>query len=285
MADISGVGTPITYSEDNPVSQWMSRVRGEFETKRRPPADDAELKLFARWNGFRGRRELDLTVGSACYAYSHFRADLDAEWQFLLMDHARTEAGHGWCFIRQSDAMDPSIDHAQPDPDLTREFGPQVSQAHTNLVSRDFLSYLIAGNLWAYGHCTAMTTISIVTTPKLTDFLENVVQAEERTHHDAILQKLHDYVWSLIERYGFESIRKRISEIDEEALNNCSRLPFDPPRRDFVRQYLGNPVHNLEKFYEWRRYLYLNVLGWEPDPVTIRNWPSDVPVPAQTLAA
>ena len=46
------------------------------------------------------------------------------------------------------------------------------------------------------------------------DFEERVVHAEERSHHDAILQKIHDYVWELIEGYGEAPIRCRIAEID-----------------------------------------------------------------------
>lgn len=284
MAGIEGVGTRITYSEDNPISAWVTKTKKEFDAKRRPPASDEERKLFARWNGFRGRRELNLTSGSACYAYCHFSGELDPEFQYLLLDHAKTEAGHGWGFIRQADLMDPEMDHSKPDPELTEKYGPRVSLEHWQLITRDFLSYLIGGNLWPYGHATAMTTASIITTPKLDDFLVHTVHAEERSHHDAILQKMHDYIWRQIELYGFQPIRKRIAQIDNEALNNNSRLAFDPPRRDFVRKYLGNPVNNLEKFFEWRRYLYLNVLGWEPEPVTIRNWPEDVPVPKQIAA-
>ena len=86
---------------------------------------------------------------------------------------------------------------------------------HAALMRRDFLSYLIAGNLWPYGHLTAVTIQGIlITTPKVLDFEDAVVQAEERGHHDAALQKIHDYVWQLIERYGEEPIRKRIAEID-----------------------------------------------------------------------
>ena len=60
-------------------------------------------------------------------------------------------------------------------------------------MKRDFLSYIFSGNLWPYGHCTAVSIQSIqITTPKLLDFEERVVHAEERSHHDAILQKIHD---------------------------------------------------------------------------------------------
>jgi len=150
------------------------------------------------------------------------------------------------------------------------------------LQTRDFLSYLISGNLWPYGHCTAATIQSIlITTPKVLDFEERVVHAEERGHHDAILQKLHDYVWSLIERYGEEPVRRRIWEIDQAAVNARSRTLWDPPRREFLRKHFATTVENAEKFFAWRRYLYENVLGFAPEPITIRDWPQEVPIPAQ----
>lgn len=285
MADVRGVGTPITYSDDNPVEQWMERVRKERDKLKREPRDDAERRLLGRWMGYRGRDELESIVGSACYAFSHFAGEMDSEWRLLLADHIRTEAGHGWGYIKQGDLIDPSMDHSQPDPDFTREYGVYPRRDHWDLMTRDFLSYLIAGNLWPYGHCTALTIQSIcITTPKVLDFEDRVVHAEERGHHDAALQKLHDYVWSLVERYGEAPIRKRVAEIDAAALNSGSRVCFDPPRRDFLRRYYDVPLENAGKFFEWRRYLYLNVLGWEPEPVVIRDWPTEIPVPEQLAA-
>jgi len=285
MADVSGVGTPITYSDNNPVGQWMDRKRKERESLKREPQDDEERRLLGRWLGYRGRDELEGIVGSACYAYTHFAGELDSEWRLLLADHIRTEAGHGWGYIKQGDAVDAAIDHSQPDSEFTREYGVYPRQDHWQLITRDFLSYLIGGNLWPYGHCTALTIQSIcITTPKVLDFETRVVEAEERGHHDAALQKLHDYVWSLIERYGETYVKKRIAEIDAAALNSGSRVCFDPPRRDFLRKYFDVPVENAGKFFEWRRYLYLNVLGWEPEPVVIRDWPKDIPIPQQLAA-
>jgi hypothetical protein len=285
MADIRGAGKAITYSEDNPVGQWMDRLRKERDTVKREPRDDAERRLLGRWLGYRGRDELEGIVGSAAYAYTHFAGELDSEWRLLLADHMRTEAGHGWGYIRQGDAVDPSVDHSQPDPAFTEEYGVYPRQDHWQLMTRDFLSYLISGNLWPYGHCTALTIQSInITTPKVLDFEERVVHAEERGHHDAALQKLHDYVWQQIDRYGESYIKKRISEIDATALNSGSRVCFDPPRRDFLQKYYDVPVENASKFFEWRRYLYNNVLGWEPEAVTIRDWPKEVPVPEQLAA-
>jgi hypothetical protein len=285
MADISGVGTPITYSDDNPVGQWVTNLRKQRDALKREPKDAAESRLLGRWLGYRGRDELEGIVGSASYAYTHFAGEIDSEWRLLLADHIRTEAGHGWGYIKQGDAIDPSIDHTQPDPEFTREYGVYPRQDHWQLMTRDFLSYLIAGNLWPYGHCTAATIQSItITTPKVLDFETRVVEAEERGHHDAALQKLHDYVWSLIERYGEAYVKTRIAEIDQAALNLGSRVVFDPPRRDFLQKYFDVPVENASRFFEWRRYLYLNVLGWEPEAVTIRDWPKEVPVPAQMAA-
>jgi hypothetical protein len=57
---------------------------------------------------------LETTVGAACYAYSHF--EMDCEWRYFLADHIRTEAGHGWGYIRQADPIDPRRDHSRPDP-------------------------------------------------------------------------------------------------------------------------------------------------------------------------
>ena len=106
-----------------------------------------------------------------------------------------------------------------------------------------------------------------------------VKDAEERGHHDAILQKLHDFVWELIEQFGEAAIRKRIGEIDAKALNSGSRVIFDPPRREFLRKHFSAPIENVVKFPAWREYLYLNVLGFPPEPVVIETWPEEIPQP------
>ena len=38
-------------------------------------------------------------------------------------------------------------------------------------------------------------------------------------------------------------------------------------------------IENVRKFHEWREYLYLNVLGFPPEPVFIRAWPEEIPQP------
>lgn len=281
MPNLAGVGTPITYSEDNPISQFMEHLRKQRDAVKREPKNDEERKLLARWLAYRGRDELECIVGSACYAYTHFASEIDSEWRLLLADHIRTEAGHGWGYIQQGNALDPSYDHAAPDPEFAEEHGLTPRNEHLALQQRDFLSFLIAGNLWPYGHATALTIQSIkITTPKVLDFEERVVHAEERGHHDAALQKLHDYVWSLVERYGEGYVKKRIAEIDDTSLNSRSRTIFDPPRREFLRKHFDVPFENASMFFEWRKYLYENVLGWSAQPVTIRTWPQEVPVPA-----
>jgi hypothetical protein len=285
MSDIRGAGKAITYSEDNPVGQWTEDFRRGRDKLKREPANDEERKLLARWLAYRGRGELETIVGSACYAYTHFAAEIDSEWRLLLADHIRTEAGHGWGYIQQGNTLDPSYDHAAPDPEFAEMYGLKRNVAHWEVQTRDFLSYLIAGNLWPYGHCTASTIQSIlITTPKVLDFEERVVHAEEQGHHDAALQKLHDYVWEQIDRYGETYIKRRVAEIDAAALNSGSRICFDPPRRDFLIKYFGAPVENAAKFFEWRRYLYQNVLGWDPDPVKIKAWPAGVEEPEQLAA-
>jgi len=278
MADIRGVGEKITYSDDNPISEWVEELRAKRGSQKREPKDDAERELLGRWLAYRGRDELENIVGSACYAYSHF--EMDPEWRLLLADHIRTEAGHGWGYIQQGNALNAKRDHTKADPDFEREHGLLPRVEHHKLMKRDFLSYLIAGNLWPYGHCTAATIQSIlITTPKVLDFEERVVHAEERGHHNAILQKLHDYVWQLIDEYGEQPIRKRIAEIDAKALNSCSRTIFDPSRRGFLCKHFNVPLENVKKFPDWRDYLYLNVLGFPSEPVVIRNWPEQVPQP------
>src|SRR5881227_273514 len=118
MPNLEGVGTPISYSEDNPVSNWMENLRKQRDAVKREPKDDAERKLLARWMGHRGRDELESTVGSACYACSHF--EMDSEWRYFLADHIGTEAGHGWGYIRQVNAIDSRRDHARFDSDFER---------------------------------------------------------------------------------------------------------------------------------------------------------------------
>jgi len=282
MEDIRGVGKKITYSEDNPITAALDELRKRRDGSKREPKDGAERELLARWLGYRGRDELETTVGAACYAYSHF--DMDFEWRYCLADHIRTEAGHGWGYIRQANAIDPRRDHSRPDLDFERRYGLLPRVEHRQLLQRDFLSYLISGNLWPYGHCTAASIQGIqITTPKVLDFEERVVQAEERGHHDAILQKIHDYVWELVEQYGEAPIRRRIAEIDAQALNSRPRTVFDPPRREFLRKYFNVPLDNVRKFPEWREYLYLNVLGFPAQPVHIENWPEEIPQPKAGL--
>ena len=278
MADIKGVGKKITYSEDNPTSAWLEEFRRKSNASKREPKDDRERELLARWLAYRGRDELESIVGSACYAYSHF--DMDSEWRYLLADHIRTEAGHGWGYIQQGNALDGRRDHSQPDPEFEGRYGLLPRVEHHRLMRRDFLSYIISGNLWPYGHCTAVSIQGIsISTPKVLDFEERVVHAEERGHHDAMLQKIHDYVWALVEEYGEGSVRRKVAEIDARALNSRCRTIFDPPRREFLRKYFNTPVENLEKFHEWRDYLYRNVLGFPPEPVHIENWPAEIPQP------
>lgn len=279
MANLAGVGTPITFSEDNSISKYIDSLRKQHGGARREPKSEQERNVLARWLAYRGRDELESIVGSACYAFTHFAADLDSEWRLLLADHIRTEAGHGWGYIQQANALDASYDHAAPDPAFAEEYGLTPRTEHLALQQRDFLSFLIAGNLWPYGFVTSLTIQNIkITTPKVVDFEERVVEAEEHGHHNAALQKLHDYVWSLVDRYGEGFVMKRIAEIDAQALNSRSRTVFDPPRREFLRKYFDVPFENASMFFEWRNYLYESVLGWSAEPVTIATWPHDVPL-------
>ena len=281
MADIRGVGKPITYSDQNPVAEWVeSTLYMNRDHLKHEPRNDEERVRLARWLGFRGRQELEGIVGSAAYAYANFAADLDSEFRYLLAEHIGTEAGHGWGYIRQADALEPGRDHGQPDPEFEAQYGLTRGRDHAALMRRDFLSYLFAGNNWPYGPCTAVTIQGInTTTPKVLDFEYRVVHAEEKGHHNAILQKIHDYVWELIEREGEAPIRKRIAEIDEAALNAGSRVCFDPGMRNFLRQYYDAPLENVTRFYEFREYLYLNVLGFPPEPIQIKTWPPEIPQP------
>jgi hypothetical protein len=277
MADIRGVGKTITYSDDNPISKWVEELREKRKAQKREPKNDAERELMAQWFGFRGRAELDEIVGSACYACSHF--EMDPEWRYLLADHIRTEAGHGWGYIQQANAAYPSRDHSQPDVEFERRYGIMPRVEYQKLLRRDFLSYLIGGNLWPYGHCTAATRGVQITLPRVQEFERTVVHAQEREHHGAILQKLHDYIWQLIEEYGEAPIRRRIAQIDAQALNNRSRTVFDPPTREFLKKHFAVTTENVSKFPEWRGYLYLNVLGFPPEPVFVANWPQEIPQP------
>src|SRR4051794_10442646 len=104
MPNIAGVGTPITFSQDNSISQSIETLRKQYGGARREPKTPEERQLLARWLAYRGRDELECIVGSACYAYSHFASEIDSEWRLLLSDHIRTEAGHGWGYIQQANA-------------------------------------------------------------------------------------------------------------------------------------------------------------------------------------
>lgn len=283
MSDIRAVGTPVTYSDDNPITKWMDKLSAGRGDQRRQPKDQAERELLGRWLAYRGRDELESIVGSAAYAYSHF--EMTPEFRYHLADHIGTEAGHGWGYIRQGDQVDPTRDHTLPDPEFEPEFNVLPRSDHLAMQRRDLLSFIIAGNLWPYGTATSATIQSIlVTTPRVVDFEENVVQAEERGHHSAILQVIHDYVWKLIEQNGEQNVRRRIGEIDAEALNSRSRTIFDPGRREFLRKYFNTTFENVAKFYAWREYLYLNVLGFPPEPLFIKNWPAEVPQPQLAYA-
>ena len=63
--DIRGVGKQITYSDDNPVSEWIEELRRQRQAQAREPRDQAERELLGRWLAYRGRFELDHIVGSA----------------------------------------------------------------------------------------------------------------------------------------------------------------------------------------------------------------------------
>src|SRR5256886_17521972 len=91
MADIRGVGKKITYSEDNPVTASLEEFRKQRNAVKREPKDDAERERLARWLDHRGRDDLESTVGSACYACSHF--EMDSVRRYFLSDHIGTEGG------------------------------------------------------------------------------------------------------------------------------------------------------------------------------------------------
>src|SRR5581483_8513640 len=146
MADIRGVGKKITYSEDNPISAEIEALRKNRDPIKRPPKDDEERERLARWLAHRG---------------------MDCEWRYFLAQHAGTEAGHGWGYIRQANAIDPSRDHSRPDPEFERQYGLTPRTEHHEIMKRDFLSYIFSGNLCPYGHVTAASIQSIqITTPK-----------------------------------------------------------------------------------------------------------------------
>src|SRR5438445_10889768 len=134
MADIRGVGKKITYSEDNPVTASLEEFRKQRNAVKREPKDDAERERLARWLGHRGRDELESTVGSACYACSHF--EMDSEWRYFLADHIGTNAGHGWGDIRHANAIDSRRDHAPPDSDFARPYCLLPRSADHRLVQR-----------------------------------------------------------------------------------------------------------------------------------------------------
>jgi hypothetical protein len=275
MANLAGVGTPITYTEDNDILETVREWRKRLQADVHPPRNDAERVLLADWLGFRGRDEVVGICGAAAYALSHFELDID--WRVMLAEHLEEETGHGITFIRFGDKLDPSKDHRQPDRAFEEKYGLGFRSNHSSLLKRDFLTYLIAGNLWVYGHVTASCRGPLISDPELRRWQVEQQGPGEREHHYHALQMLHDYVWSQIERYGEQAIRTRIAEIDQEAMNNNSRTLWDPPTRDFLVNHLECSLDMAPLFFEWRRYLYLNVLGWEREPAVIREWPAGVP--------
>src|SRR5258707_5807344 len=104
MTDIRGVGKTITYSEDNPISAEIETLRKNRDNIKRAPKDDAERELLARWLAHRGRDELEITVGTACYAMTHF--EMECEWSYLLAVQAGSDAGHACSSIRHAYAFD-----------------------------------------------------------------------------------------------------------------------------------------------------------------------------------
>src|SRR6266496_2905709 len=96
------------HRQDREFTQrWRKGKNQSDDVKRnsqkREPKDAIEREVLGRWRGYRGRGELKTIVGSACYAYSHF--DMDCEWRFLLADHIRTEAGHGWGYDKPTHSI------------------------------------------------------------------------------------------------------------------------------------------------------------------------------------
>jgi hypothetical protein len=130
----------------------------------------------------------------------------------------------------------------------------------------------------ALRHVTAASIQSIqITTPKLLDFEERVVHAEERSHHDAILQKSTTTFGSRL-KLGEAPIRSASVRLSGKRFNSRPRTVFDPPRREFLRKYFNVPVENVGNF-RMARVFYLNVLGFPPEPVHIENWPAEIPQP------
>ena len=275
MPNLAGVGTRITYSEENEILQTVRNWRKQYLANAHPPRSDAQRILLADWLGFRGRDEIHGIVGSAAYALSHFELDID--WRVLLAEHIEEETGHGIAFIRFGDKLDPSKDHRLPDPAFEQKYGLGGRSNHLAILKRDFLSYLIAGNLWVYGHVTASCRHPLIVDPELARWQSEQQGPGEQEHHYHALQKLHDYVWALIDRYGEFAVRKRVAEIDQEALNNNSRTIWDPPTRDFLVSHLECSLEMAPLFFAWREYMYENVLGWTAEPATIKDWPADVP--------
>jgi len=76
---------------------------------------------------------------------AHF--ETDCEWRYFLAEHAGTEAGHGWGYFRQANAMDPSRDHSKPDPEFDRQYGPSPRTELHRITKRDCLSYIYSDNL------------------------------------------------------------------------------------------------------------------------------------------
>jgi len=72
-------------------------------------------------------------------------------------------------------------------------------------------------------------------------------------------------------------MRRKIAQIDAESLNSRSRAVFDPPMREFLRKYFDGTIENVSKFHQWRTYLYTSVLGFPPEPLTIKDWPEEIP--------
>jgi len=281
---LEGVGTPITYSEDNPILNRIKEWRKKRWQQVREPKNDEERTLIADWLGYRGRNECGPgTVGAATYAYTNF--DIDLQWRHLLAEHIAEECDHGWNFVQLADKIDPSKDHSKPDPVFPAKYNLGQRPKFGPLVRRDFLSFIFAGNPWIYGHVTATCRLPGITTPEVVHYQRTSQLAGEEEHHLHMLQKIHDTVWEMIDEQGIEPIKKRIQDIDQEALKSRSRTIWDPNDRDFLVNVLGGSLEMAPLFLDWRRYLYLNVLGWEPDPVEIPEWPEGVPMSMPEPAA
>src|SRR4051812_19062222 len=121
MANLAGVGTPISYNEDNEVLLVVKDWRKRRSADVHPPRNDAERLLLADWLGYRGRDEIIGICGAAAHALAHF--DLDIDWRVMLAEHLEEETGHGINFIRFGDKLDPSKDHKLPDPEFEQKYG------------------------------------------------------------------------------------------------------------------------------------------------------------------